>query len=130
MLRAGALPAPLQVIEERTVGPDLGQDAIEMGLITGLIGFGLVFAFMIALYGAWGMLANTALLLNVVLTFSALSLLGATLTLPGIAGIVLGIGRSEEHTSELQSLMRTSYAVFCLQKTNMHRHMIGRPYYE
>jgi SecD/SecF fusion protein len=92
MLRAGALPAPMKVIEERTVGPDLGSDAIQMGLITGAIGFALVFGFMVALYGAWGLVANLALALNVVLTFAALSVLGATLTLPGIAGIVLGIG--------------------------------------
>jgi SecD/SecF fusion protein len=92
MLRAGALPAPLKVIEERTVGPDLGSDAIQMGLITGAVGFALVFGFMIVLYGAWGLVANLALALNVILTFAALSVLGATLTLPGIAGIVLGIG--------------------------------------
>jgi SecD/SecF fusion protein len=92
LLRAGALPAPLTVIEERTVGPDLGSDAIERGIQTGLIGFALVFAFMFVLYGVWGLLANFALALNVALTFGALSVLGATLTLPGIAGIVLGIG--------------------------------------
>lgn len=92
LLRAGALPAPLTVIEERTVGADLGADAIQMGITTGLIGFGLVIAFMFVLYGPWGLLANLALALNVALTFGALSLLGATLTLPGIAGIVLGIG--------------------------------------
>jgi SecD/SecF fusion protein len=92
LLRAGALPAPLTVIEERTVGADLGADAIEMGIMTGLIGFGLVILFMLVLYGPWGLLANLALGLNVALTFGALSLLGATLTLPGIAGIVLGIG--------------------------------------
>jgi SecD/SecF fusion protein len=92
LLRAGALPAPLTVIEERTVGADLGADAIEMGITTGLIGFGLVILFMFVLYGPWGLLANLALALNVALTFGALSLLGATLTLPGIAGIVLGIG--------------------------------------
>lgn len=92
LLRAGALPAPLHIIEERTVGPDLGADAIEMGAITGLLGFMLVFAFMLVLYGRWGLVANFALLMNVVLTFAALTLLGATLTLPGIAGIVLGIG--------------------------------------
>ncbi len=92
LLRAGALPAPLAVIEERTVGPDLGSDSIEMGLKTGLIGFGLVFAFMMFLYGRWGLIANFALALNVILTFGALSLLNATLTLPGIAGIILGIG--------------------------------------
>ncbi len=92
LLRAGALPAPLTVIEERTVGADLGADAIASGIQTGVVGFGLVVAFMFFLYGPWGMLANFALALNVVLTFAALTLLGATLTLPGIAGIVLGIG--------------------------------------
>jgi len=92
LLRAGALPAPLTVVEERTVGADLGSDAIAMGAWTGLAGFALVFLFMVALYGGWGLIANFALLLNVVLTFGALSWLGATLTLPGIAGIVLGIG--------------------------------------
>lgn len=92
LLRAGALPAPLTVIEERTVGPDLGNDSIKMGLEAGLIGFALVCLFMIVLYGWWGLIANLALALNVALTFGALSLLGATLTLPGIAGIILGIG--------------------------------------
>jgi len=92
LLRAGALPAPMKVIEERTVGADLGADAIEQGVLTGLIGFGLVFAFMVLLYGRWGLVANLALSINVALTFAALSLLGATLTLPGIAGIILGVG--------------------------------------
>src|SRR3546814_10366042 len=92
MVRAGALRAPLTVIEERTVGPDLGGDAIRMGIETGLAGLALVVGLMVALYGPWGMVANLALCLNIVLTFGALSVLGATLTLPGIAGIVLGIG--------------------------------------
>ncbi|WP_108662943.1 protein translocase subunit SecD [Acuticoccus kandeliae] len=92
LLRAGALPAKLTVIEERTVGADLGSDAIRMGVMTGLIGFALVVGFMVLLYGPWGLLANLALGLNVALTFAGLTLLGATLTLPGIAGIVLGIG--------------------------------------
>ncbi|MGU3398132.1 protein translocase subunit SecD [Brucellaceae bacterium D45D] len=92
LLRAGALPAPLTVIEERTVGPDLGGDAIKMGLVTGIIGFVLVAVFIQLLYGVWGTIANVALLLHTVLTFAALSLIGATLTLPGIAGIILGIG--------------------------------------
>ncbi len=92
LLRAGALPAPLTVIEERSVGPDLGSDSITMGIYTGLAGFALVVGFMVALYGTWGLIANLALGLNIVLTFGALSLLGATLTLPGIAGIILGIG--------------------------------------
>ncbi|MCM2451643.1 protein translocase subunit SecD [Agrobacterium vitis] len=92
LLRAGALPVKLTVIEERTVGADLGADAIKMGVYTGLIGFALVVGFMIVLYGGWGIIANLALGLNVILTFACLSLIGATLTLPGIAGIVLGIG--------------------------------------
>ena len=92
LLRAGALPAPLIVSEERTVGAEVGHKAVVLGAWSALIGFALVFAFMAALYGGWGLIANTALLLNVLLTFSALSWLGATLTLPGIAGIVLSIG--------------------------------------
>ncbi len=92
MLRAGALPAKLTVIEERTVGADLGADAIRMGIYSGLVGFVLVAAFIFILYGTWGFLANFALLIHTILTFSALTLVGATLTLPGIAGVVLGIG--------------------------------------
>jgi SecD/SecF fusion protein len=92
LLRAGALPAPLNAIEERTVGPDLGGDAIRKGAITGAAGLALVVGFMTLLYGRWGVVANLALLVNVALTFAALNLIGATLTLPGIAGIVLGIG--------------------------------------
>lgn len=92
LLRAGALPAPLKVIEERSVGPDLGADAIKMGLYTGIIGFILVAVFIFVLYGMWGIIADIALALHTILTFAALSLLGATLTLPGIAGIILGIG--------------------------------------
>lgn len=92
MLRAGALPAKLTVIEERTVGADLGADAIRMGIYSGIVGFVLVALFIFVLYGKWGFLANFALLIHTILTFSALTLVGATLTLPGIAGIVLGIG--------------------------------------
>ncbi len=92
LLRAGALPAPLTVIEERTVGPDLGGDVIKMGIYTGIAGFAAVVLFMVALYGTWGMIANFALFLHLVLTFGVLNIIGATLTLPGIAGIILGIG--------------------------------------
>lgn len=92
LLRAGALPAPLTVIEERTVGPDLGGDVITMGVYTGIAGFAAVVLFMVALYGSWGMIANFALFLHLVLTFGVLNIIGATLTLPGIAGIILGIG--------------------------------------
>lgn len=92
LLRAGALPVPLQIVEERMVGPDLGSDAIRMGAVTGAAGLLFVLVFMTVLYRGWGIIANLALLLNVTLTLAALTLLGATLTLPGIAGIVLGIG--------------------------------------
>jgi len=92
LLRAGALPAPLNVIEERTVGPDLGSDSISMGITTGVIGAILVLVFMLAIYGSWGFIASLSLTLNIGLIFGVLSLLGATLTLPGIAGIILSIG--------------------------------------
>ena len=92
LLRAGALPAPLNVIEERTVGPDLGSDSISMGIPIGVIGAILVLVFMLAIYGSWGFIASLSLTLNIGLIFGVLSVLGATLTLPGIAGIILSIG--------------------------------------
>lgn len=92
LLRSGALPAPLDVVEERTIGPDLGSDAISMGLTTGLLGAALVLAFMLLAYGRWGLLASVTLSLNVMLIFAVLTVLGATLTLPGIAGLILTIG--------------------------------------
>ncbi len=94
LLRAGALPAPLKVIEERTVGPDLGADSIRAGLISVVAGFVMVCAYMLAAYGLFGAFACLALLINIVLTLAALSLLQATLTLPGIAGILLSLGLS------------------------------------
>lgn len=92
LLRAGALPAPLKVIEERTVGPDLGSDSIAMGISTGILGAVLVFVFMVGIYGRWGLIACTGLAINIGLVFGILSLFGATLTLPGIAGFILSIG--------------------------------------
>ncbi|MBC6904398.1 protein translocase subunit SecD [Saccharophagus sp. K07] len=92
LLRAGALPAPLKVIEERTVGPDLGSDSISMGITTGVIGALLVFVFMVVIYGRWGLIACTGLAINIGLVFGILTLFGATLTLPGIAGFILSIG--------------------------------------
>jgi preprotein translocase subunit SecD len=92
LLRAGALPAPLIIIEERTVGPGLGQDSIDAGEIASVIGLVLVVIFMLAAYGFFGALADVALAFNIILILAALSLLQATLTLPGIAGIVLTIG--------------------------------------
>lgn len=92
LLRAGALPATLTVIEERTVGPGLGADSIAAGEIAGVIGAILVLAFMFVAYGMLGFLANLALIANVTMIMAILTVLGATLTLPGIAGIVLTVG--------------------------------------
>jgi len=93
-LRAGALPAPLTVIEERTVGPDLGADSIRAGSIASVLGFVLVAAFMVVVYGRYGVMADVALIVNLVMIIAFMSLLQATLTLPGIAGIVLTMGMS------------------------------------
>jgi preprotein translocase subunit SecD len=92
LLRAGALPAPLTIIEERTVGPGLGQDSIEKGTNASYIGSMMVIIFMFLTYGIFGLFANIAVIINVAMIFGVLSLLNATLTLPGIAGIVLTVG--------------------------------------
>lgn len=92
LLRAGALPAPLKVLEERTVGPGLGQDAIDAGSTSGIIGFVLVIAWMFVTYGRFGHYANIALAINVAMIFALFSVMGVTLTLPGIAAIILTIG--------------------------------------
>src|SRR6185312_1166457 len=92
LLRAGALPAPLVSLEERTVGPDLGADSIHAGALASIVGVVLVVAFMIIFYGLFGIYANIALFFNLCLMLASLTLLGATLTLPGIAGIALTMG--------------------------------------
>ncbi|MDH3264552.1 MAG: protein translocase subunit SecD [Paracoccaceae bacterium] len=92
LLRAGALPAELTFLEERTIGPELGQDSIEAGRVAALVAMVAVVVFMLASYGLFGVFANLALGINVILIFGTLSAIGATLTLPGIAGIVLTIG--------------------------------------
>ena len=92
LLRAGALPAPLTVIEERTVGPGLGQDSIEKGELAAYVGSIMVIVFMLVTYRLFGVFANVAVAINVAMIFGLLSLLNATLTLPGIAGIVLTVG--------------------------------------
>ena len=92
LLRAGALPAPLTIIEERTVGPGLGADSIAKGKISSYVGALMVIVFMLATYGLFGLFANIAVAINVAMIFGVLSMLNATLTLPGIAGIVLTVG--------------------------------------
>ncbi len=92
LLRSGALPTPINIIEERTVGPDLGEDSIKAGAISLIIGFLLVILYMFFKYKFLGIIANTALIVNLILLLGVLTILEATLTLPGIAGIILTVG--------------------------------------
>ena len=92
LLRSGALPAPLNIIEERTVGPDLGQDSIDAGMIALAIGFLLVIIFMFVKYKIFGLITNLTLIINLFILLGILTLFEATLTLPGIAGIILTVG--------------------------------------
>ncbi len=112
LLRAGALPAEMDFLEERTVGPELGQDSIDAGRIAAIVAMIAVLGFMLASYGVFGIIANIALLLNVSMIFALLSLIGATLTLPGIAGIVLTIGMAVDATvlifERIREEMRTA----------------------
>jgi SecD/SecF fusion protein len=110
LLRSGALPAPLTIIEERTVGPNLGSDSIRMGLYTGLAGLAAVVVMMQVLYGSWGLIANLGLVLHTILTIGLLGLLGSTLTLPGIAGIILGIGMAVDANILINARIREETA--------------------
>ena len=92
LLRSGALAAPMYFVEERTIGPSLGQDNIDKGLFSTQVGYLLVFLWMIVFYRAFGVIANIALAFNVIIMVAIMSILGSSLTLPGIAGIVLTIG--------------------------------------
>ncbi len=94
LLNAGALPAPIKIIEERSVGPDLGADSIKAGFYATIAGLVLVLSYMLITYGLFGLFADIAVIVNLVLTIAALSLLQATLTLPGIAGLLLSVGMS------------------------------------
>ena len=116
LLRAGALPAPLKVLEERTVGADLGADSIRAGAIASLVGYILIALLMVVGYGLFGVIANLALVLNMIFTISIMALLGGTLTLPGIAGMVLGLAMAVdanvliyERMREEQSLGRSPF---------------------
>jgi protein-export membrane protein SecD len=106
LLRAGALPAPLSVLEERTVGPELGADSITAGQRASVISFVAVALYMVASYGLFGLFADIALVVNVVLILGVLSLLQATLTLPGIAGIVLTMGMAVDANVLIYERMR------------------------
>jgi preprotein translocase subunit SecD len=106
LLRAGALPAPLQVLEQRTVGPDLGADSIKAGAIACSLGLALVIVVMVVIYGTLGIIADIALVLNLILLLACLSVLGATLTLPGIAGVVLTMGMAVDANVLIYERMR------------------------
>lgn len=122
LLRAGALAAPMEIVEERTVGPSLGQDNINQGFMSVIVGFILVLLVMVWRYKSFGMVANMALTLNLVVIVAVLSMLQATLTLPGIAGIVLTVGmavdanvliferiREELRTNSIQTAIHSGY---------------------
>ncbi|MBF0373500.1 MAG: protein translocase subunit SecD [Alphaproteobacteria bacterium] len=109
LLRAGALPAPLTVLEERTVGPDLGADSIRAGAVASALGLVFVILFMLVAYGVFGVIANLALILNLILLVACLSAIGATLTLPGIAGIVLTMGMAVDANVLIFERMREEY---------------------
>ncbi len=109
LLRAGALPAPLQVVEERTVGPELGADAIRAGALSLLVGFLLVIGFMGTFYGLFGWFANVALVVNLVLLLAILSLFQATLTLPGMAGLLLTLGMAVDANILINERIREEF---------------------
>jgi protein-export membrane protein SecD len=106
LLRAGALPAPLKIIEERSVGPSLGADSIAAGTKASIIGIGLVVIFMVLFYGLFGIFADIAMIVNAFMTLALLSLFEATLTLPGIAGIVLTVGMAVDANVLIYERMR------------------------
>lgn len=106
LLRAGALPAPIKILEERSVGPSLGSDSIEAGKMASIIGVLLVVGFMLWTYGLFGLFANIALCINIILIIAAMSLLQATLTMPGIAGMVLTLGMAVDANVLIYERMR------------------------
>ena len=110
LLRAGALAAPMYIVEERTIGPSLGADNIQLGVKSVTVGMAMVLVFMLVIYRAFGIAANIALGMNLVLLIAFMSLLGATLTLPGIAGIVLTVGMAVDANVLIFSRIREELA--------------------
>ncbi len=111
VLRVGALPAPVDIIQNMTVGASLGQDSINKGMTSGIFGAMIVLAFMAIYYRLSGIIANTALILNILFLFTGLAILNATLTLPGIAGIILSIGMAVDANVLIFERMREEYAL-------------------
>ena len=125
LLRAGALPAPLKVIEERTVGPSLGLDSIKSGSLAAFAGLAFVAIFMFFFYGFFGLIADIALVINIAIIMAVLSLIGATLTLPGIAGIVLTMGMSVDANvlifERIKEELREKKTVFAAIEQGFHQ---------
>ena len=122
LLRSGALPAPLNIIEERTVGPDLGEDSIKAGSNSLAIGFLLVIFYMLYKYRKLGIIADLALIVNLVLLLGVLTILEATLTLPGIAGIILTVGMAVDANVLIFERIKEEMKV---EKSNIHAFDIG-----
>ncbi|MDA9163639.1 protein translocase subunit SecD, partial [Rickettsiaceae bacterium] len=122
MLRAGALPAPLKVVEERTIGPNLGADSIQSGKLAALAGFAFVVVFMLISYGVLGIFANITLVVALLYILALLSMLQATLTLPGIAGIILTIGMAVDANVLIYERIREELEKGC---SNLYAVKIG-----
>ena len=122
LLRSGSLPAPLEVVEERTVGPDLGEDSIKAGIVSLAIGFLLVILFMIIKYKSLGIIADIALITNLILLVGVLTILEATLTLPGIAGIILTVGMAVDANVLIFERIKEEMKI---EKSNIHAFDMG-----
>lgn len=121
LLRAGAMPAPVSIVEERIVGPSMGQDNIHMGMISMAVGLGLVLGFMALYYSVFGWIANIALVANLILLTAMMSLIGATLTLPGIAGIVLTLGMAVDANVLIFERIREELRLGMSVQASIHR---------
>ena len=120
LLRAGALAAPIQIVEERTIGPSLGQDNIDQGFMSVIVGLSLVVVFMAVYYRVFGLVADVALVVNLILILAVMSLLGATLTLPGIAGIVLTVGMAVDANVLIFERIREEISVGNSPQASIH----------
>jgi preprotein translocase subunit SecD len=120
LLRAGALAAPIDIVEERTIGPSLGQDNINQGFTSVVVGLAMVLVFMAVYYRVFGLVANLALITNLVLIVAILSMLQATLTLPGIAGIVLTVGMAVDANVLIFERIREELRVGSTPQASIH----------
>ncbi len=121
LLRAGALPAAVSIVEERIVGPSMGQENIQMGMISVAVGMGLVLVFMVMYYSVFGLIADLALIANLILLVALMSLIGATLTLPGIAGIVLTLGMAVDANVLIFERIREELRLGMSPQASIHR---------